>query len=167
MTPFIFVLETASNLPLVARFALAGIAMSTSGVSTALVAYCAKPYVNKLRWLEADKQAAGLEMTTLTLGLHERVTRVYDTAFLVPASRFFATWELAEAFQLPKAEAELGKAQGTLPREETVAETLTSKGDVIGRWIVRWDENGAGVCRQQGRVVRYFNVHQELLGRPI
>ncbi|CCL99252.1 uncharacterized protein FIBRA_01267 [Fibroporia radiculosa] len=172
MTPFIFIMEATSNLPLVARFALAGIAMTTSGVSTALVAWCGHPYVTTLRWVKTDGDensgsAQGLEMTTLTLGLHERNTRVYDTAFLVPTSRPFATWELAEAFQLPSSEVELARGQGTIPGEETVAETFTRKGDVVGRWIVRWDENGTGTCTQAGKAIRYFNVHQELLDRPV
>ncbi|KZT01444.1 uncharacterized protein LAESUDRAFT_763702 [Laetiporus sulphureus 93-53] len=171
MAPFIMVLETSSRLPLVGRFILAGVAFSTSGISTALVAWCGRPYVTTLRWIEPEALGAGsgraVEMTTLTLALRERITRVYDTAFLVPAGRPFATWELAEAFQLPKEEAELERSQGTLPREETIAETMTNKKEVIGRWIVRWDENGRGVCRQVGQVVRNFNVHEELLDKPV
>ncbi|KAI0669659.1 hypothetical protein C8Q78DRAFT_1193196 [Trametes maxima] len=172
LTPFIFVLETTSSVPLSGRAALAGIAMATSSVSTALVAWCGRPYVNTLRFLEPDgAQAAGsgraVEMTTLTLGLHKRVTTVYDTAFLVPTSRFFATWELAEAFKLSQPEVESARAEGLIPREETVAETKTADGKVVGRWIVSWDENGVGACREVGQVVRHFNVHPELLSRPI
>jgi len=106
-------------------------------------------------------------MTTLTLRLRERITRVYDTAFLVPATRPLATFDLAEAFQLQAEEVDQCKKEGTLPREETIAETLSPHGTVVGRWIVRWDENGKGVCRPVGKVVRHFNVHQELLDRPI
>ncbi|KAI0645212.1 hypothetical protein C8Q79DRAFT_1011300 [Trametes meyenii] len=172
LTPFIFVLETTSSVPLSGRAALAGIAMATSSVSTALVAWCGRPYVNTLRFLEPDgTQAAGsgraIEMTTLTLGLHKRVTTVYDTAFLVPTSRFFATWELAEAFKLSQSEVESARAEGLIPREETIAETKTADGKVVGRWIVSWDENGVGACREVGQVVRHFNVHPELLSRPI
>lgn len=162
MAPFIMVLETSSRLPVVGRLILVGVALSTSGVSTALVAWCGRPYVTTLRWIEPEALGAGsgraVEMTTLTLALRERITRVYDTAFFVPAGRPFATWELASAFQLPKEEAELERSQGTLPREETIAETMTNKKEVIGRWIVRWDENGRGVCRQVGQVVRYVSL---------
>ncbi|CDO78020.1 hypothetical protein BN946_scf184907.g10 [Trametes cinnabarina] len=172
LTPFIFVLETTSSVPLVGRAALAGIAMATSGVSTALVAWCGRPYVTTLRWLEPHgTQAAGsgraVEMTTLTLGLKKRVTTVYDTAFLVPTSRPFATWELAEAFRLSPQEVENARAEGLIPREETIAETKTADGGVLGRWVVSWDEHGVGTCREIGQVVRYFNVHKELLSRPI
>ncbi|KAH9834075.1 uncharacterized protein C8Q71DRAFT_770942 [Rhodofomes roseus] len=164
LAPFIFVIETTSNLPLSGRFALAGVAIATSGVSTGLVAWAGRPYVTKLRWLEGGR---GIEMTTLTVRLRERVTKVYDTAFLVPATRPLATFELAEAFQLPAEEVNQGKKDGSLPREETIAETLTPQGTVVGRWIVRWDEEGKGACRPVGKVARHFNVHQELLDRPI
>lgn len=183
--------ETSSSLPLVARFALAGIALSSSGISTGLVSWCGRPYVTTLRWLPSDpltlqdgtKGPEVVEMTTLTLGLKERITRVYDTAFLVPTSRPFAKWELAEAFTLSQAEVQAEKEERVLPREETVAETTDHKGNVIGRWVVHWDENGVGTCREHGQIIRYvphgilplssnglfryFNVHEELLPRPI
>ncbi|EPT00338.1 hypothetical protein FOMPIDRAFT_1023736 [Fomitopsis schrenkii] len=157
-------IETASSLPLSGRFALAGVAVATSGVSTGLVGWAGKPYVTKLRWAESGR---GIEMTTLTLRLHERTTRVYDTAFLVPATRPLATVELAGTFQLPTDEIEQGKRDGSLPREETIAETMTPGGAVVGRWIVRWDGEGKGACKAVGKVVRHFNIHQELLDRPI
>ena len=162
-TPILFMIETTSSLPLVARFALAGIALSSSGISTGLVSWCGKPYVSTLRWLPSDpltlhdgtKGPEIVEMTTHTLALRERVTRVYDTAFLVPTSRPFAKWELAEAFTLSPSEVEAEKTEGVLPREETVAETTDHKGNVIGRWVVHWDENGVGKCREHGQIIRY------------
>ncbi|CAL1711395.1 unnamed protein product [Somion occarium] len=174
-TPVLFMIETTSAVPLVARFALAGVALTTSGVSTALVGWCGKPYVSTLRWLPADpltlqdgtKGPEIVEMTTLTLSLKERITRVYDTAFLVPTNRPFAKWELAEVFKLAPAEIEAEKEEKVLPREETVAETMDKKGNVLGRWVVHWDENGVGTCREHGQVTRYFNVHEELLPQPI
>ena len=36
--------------------------------------------------------------------------------------------------------------------EETVAETLDGAGNVLGRWIVAWGENGEGSCRAEGRI---------------
>lgn len=92
---------------------------------------------------------------------------MYDSAFLVPTSRPFAKWELAEAFKLSPAEVEAELAKGALPKEETVAETMDKSGGVIGRWIVRWDVNGEGICQEIGQVSRYFNVHEELLDRPL
>ncbi len=159
VTPLIFIIETTSSLPVVARFALAGMAMAASGVSTALVAWVGRPYVATLRWLKPEgAQAAGsgnaLEMTTYTLAWHQRITTVYDTAFLVPTSRPFATWELAEGFKLPEDEVERARAEGLIPREETIAETRNKAGEVLGSWVVSWDENGVGTCRQIGKVVR-------------
>lgn len=164
MAPFLFVLETTSSLPLTARAALAFTAMGTSGISTALIAWCGKPYVANLRYLSESSEGTasstpGLEMITLTLGLHPRVTRVYDTAFLVPTNRPFATWELAECFKLSPKEVESWKSQGLLPREETIAETMDKDGRTIGRWIVSWDENGTGTCYEVGKVARSVIVY--------
>ena len=152
LTPFIFVLETTSSVPLAGRCALAGIAMATSGVSTFLVAWCGRPYVTALRRLPDGPRA--VEMTTLTLALRRRVTTVFDAAFLVPTSRPFATWELAEAFKLPEADVPGARAEGLIPREETIAETRTKDGELLGRWVVSWDEDGVGTCREVGKVAR-------------
>ncbi|KAH9942176.1 uncharacterized protein BXZ73DRAFT_41250 [Epithele typhae] len=156
ISPFFFLLETTAAIPLAGRAALAGIAVGTSGLSTAIVAWCGRPYVTVLRRLPAPSPdgAETVEMTTLTLGLRERVTTVYDAAFLVPTSRPFAAWELAAAFRLPAGETAAARAAGLLPREETVAETRTGAGDVLGSWVVSWDEHGEGTCREVGKVVR-------------
>ncbi|KIP11331.1 hypothetical protein PHLGIDRAFT_124974 [Phlebiopsis gigantea 11061_1 CR5-6] len=178
MTPLIFMLETSSAVPFIGRIALAGTVIVTSGVSTAMVAWCGRPYVNKLRYFPLENpaatpsqivagQATGIELTTATLMLRERVTRVYDTAFLVPTNRPFAKWELATAFNLPTAEAAAEKAKGNLPREETIAESMDATGKMLGRWIVKWNEDGTGTCRETGKVSRYFNVHEEMLPRPL
>jgi hypothetical protein len=186
LSPFIFIVE--SSLPSTARAALATTALATSGVSTALVAWCGRPYVTTLRNLastststsppsppnstsEAQKQLqdqdqdhqeqtaahshshnenvpAGIELTTLTLTLSPLTTRVYDPAFLCDTTRAFARWELARSVQLPSEDA-VGVRPGS---EETVAETMDGAGNVLGRWIVTWGEDGEGSCRAEGRV---------------
>lgn len=158
MAPFLFHLEAASAVPLVGRIALVGTVLVTSSVSTMLVGWLGQPYVTTLRWLPADnptRQPVGLEMTTVTLTLRERITRVYDSAFLVPTNRPLAKWELAEAFRLPQKELDVATKEGSLPREETVAETLDKDGKVLGRWIVKWEADGRGVCRHTGTVIRW------------
>jgi len=176
LSPFIFIVE--SSLPPTARVALAATALATSGVSTALVAWCGKPYVTTLRRLSSptptqqqqhtthshnENAPAGIELTTLTLALTPRTTRVYDPAFLGDATRAFARWELAQSVLLPPEDA----AAVRPGEEETVAETLDSAGKVLGRWIVTWGENGEGSCRAEGRVQTHFNVHEELLTTPL
>ena len=119
-------------------------------------------------------------MTTLTLGLHERITSVYDTSFLKETSRAFAKWELADHVKLKEKEQQQRAVAGT---QETVAETTDAKGGLVGSWVVTWGENGEGTCKQVGKVhrcaylasydqtksasvpsgYRYFNVHEELL----
>ncbi|KAI0302335.1 hypothetical protein B0F90DRAFT_206770 [Multifurca ochricompacta] len=187
LSPFIFIVE--SSLPYTARVALAATALATSGVSTALVAWCGRPYVTVLRRLgcaptaasptspSLDQQQsqqhtthshnenapAGIELTTLTLTLAPRATRVYDPVFLNDTTRAFARWELARSVQLPPEDASSVRPG----EEETVAETLDPVGKVLGRWVVTWGENGEGSCRAEGRVETHFNVHEELLTTPI
>lgn len=180
LSPLIFIVE--SSLPSTARVALATTALATSGVSTALVAWCGRPYVTTLRNLATttttttscssspsnstskaqemeqltavhshshnENVPAGIELTTLTLTLSPLTTRVYDPAFLCDTTRAFARWELARSVQLPPEDA-VGVRPGS---EETVAETLGCAGNVLGRWIVTWGENGEGSCRAEGRI---------------
>ncbi|KAJ3513981.1 hypothetical protein NLJ89_g2636 [Agrocybe chaxingu] len=139
LSPFLFIIE--SNLPMSARLALASIALDGSGT------------------------AEELEMTTLSLTLQPRITKVYDPSFLIETRRPLAKWELAEKIALTPIRTHavgtnLHPAEG---QEETVAETADTNGNVMGRWIVKWGENGVGTCHQVGHVIRYFNVHEELL----
>ncbi|KAH7883292.1 hypothetical protein F5I97DRAFT_1791393, partial [Phlebopus sp. FC_14] len=156
MAPFLFIVE--SSLPVSARIVLATTALSTSGISTALVGWCGSPYVVDLRRLTPAENGGieGIEMTTLTLTLKKLTTRVYDSDFLVDTNRFFAKWELAEEVQLPPpGEDPAQAAKAGAPGEmETVAETLSDKGEVVGRWLVKWGEDGAGKCHATGKVVR-------------
>ena len=89
-------------------------------------------------------------MTTNTMFLRKLVTTVYDVTFLLETRTTLAKWELAKAITLPPARSnEVHSGQ-----EETVAETRNAEGKVIGRWIVMWDDDGRGTCRQEGHVVR-------------
>ncbi|KAF9268552.1 hypothetical protein L218DRAFT_954005 [Marasmius fiardii PR-910] len=162
LAPLIFVID--SSLPTFARLALAFTAVSTSGVSTALVAWVARPYVSALCRLEPEGTGGvqGIEMTTSTLMLNPRVTRVYDYDFLVDTRRPFAKWELAKEVALPTPQ----DGSSSLPpagKEETVAETFDKDGVLVGSWVIKWGENGEGDCRAVGKVERHFNVHLELL----
>jgi hypothetical protein len=82
LSPFMFLVE--SSIPMNARFALAGIAVGTSGLSTGLVSWCAKPYVTKMRRFRPDNvgSAEELELTTSTLLLRQRFTKVYPFSLL-------------------------------------------------------------------------------------
>lgn len=165
MTPFIFIVE--SSLPLSARIVLAATALSTSSISTALVGWSGASYVVDLRRLSPAENGGieGIEMTTLTLTLKRLVTRVYDADFLVDTKRPFAKWELAQSVLLPpsKEDALMAVKGGAPGEEETMAESFNATGEIVGRWIVKWENDGAGTCRGVGKVVRYFNVHEELL----
>ena len=156
LTPFMFIVE--SSLPTSARVGLAGMALTTSGISTLLVGWAGAPYVTELRHIcaSSNEGVEGLEMTTMTLTLRKIVTRVYDVDFLVQTERPFAKWELANIVSFPpgKDGKEAVRKSGQPGEEETVAETTNATGEVLGRWIVRWEENGVGRCRHVGKVIR-------------
>jgi hypothetical protein len=78
---------------------------------------------------------------------------VYDPLFVVPIDppSGFAKWELAQLVLLPPHLRDAPPAPGT---EETVAETTDVQNRVLGRWVVRWGENGEGTCHEEGSVVR-------------
>jgi hypothetical protein len=81
---------------------------------------------------------------------------VYDPSFLVETRRAFAKWELAEKVMVSTSEDDSRRV--TPGQEETVAETVDKEGKPIGRWVVTWDENGEGTCRELGNVVRYGHL---------
>ncbi|PFH52162.1 hypothetical protein AMATHDRAFT_122267, partial [Amanita thiersii Skay4041] len=151
LAPFMFLVE--SSLPVSARFALASIALGTSGLSTALVGWCGKPYVDVLKRLTTKDGSEGLELTTYSLTLQPRITRVYNPYFLIETKRPFAKWELASQLEASADESGNPKSD-TVGQEETVAETLDKNGNLLGRWIVQWGENGQGRCREAGNVIR-------------
>jgi hypothetical protein len=168
ISPFIVLLE--SNLPMSARYMLAVTAVATSGISTALIAWISRPYVSTLRRGTGPKGQETLELTTTSLFLKPEVTKVcslylsvcfvpvtqfirkvYRPEFLVDTKRAFAKWELAKEVILP--------SNGPVPSgEELVAETLTTDGRAIGRWIVQWGPDGEGSCRGEGNIIRYVTL---------
>lgn len=104
-------------------------------------------------------------MTTVNLFLQPRITKVYDPSFLIETHRPLAKWELAQEIALSGNSPESGdsKSHPVPGQEETIAETMNQKGEISGRWVVKWKENGMGVCHQVGHIIRYFNIHEELL----
>ncbi|KAF8918211.1 hypothetical protein CPB85DRAFT_1214482 [Mucidula mucida] len=144
ISPFFFIIE--SNLPTVARISLAGIAVTTSLVSTAMVSYFTRPYVTSLRRIPGGE----LEITTYSLFLKPLITKIYDTDFLADTQRPFAKWQLPTHVMLPESQAKRAEP-GT---EETVAETFNGSGERIGSWVVKWENNGEGNCHALGSVVR-------------
>ncbi|KAG5723616.1 hypothetical protein E4T56_gene18177 [Termitomyces sp. T112] len=142
-----------------ARVALTSIAIGTSGISTGLVGWCGQPYVTSLRYLQPEDNggAEGIRLTTQSLLLKPRITTVYDPTFLIETRRPFAKWELADKMVLP------GDKTVEPGMEETVAETSDKEGNILGRWVVKWDQGGEGICHEVGKITRYFNVHEELL----
>ena len=75
---------------------------------------------------------------------------------MIETHRPLAKWELAREITLSGNNSESGysKAHSAPGQEETIAETMNQKGEIIGRWVVKWKENGVGVCHQAGHVIR-------------
>ncbi|CAE6464305.1 unnamed protein product [Rhizoctonia solani] len=104
-----------------------------------------------------------VELTTTDVFLRERHTTVLDPRFLQATSRPFATWEVPASFTAdsdPESQRAAGSAESiTITRDDT--------GNVIGRCVVKWTERDgrlSGVLHEEGRAIRHFNVHEELLG---
>ena len=128
--------------------------------------WCIRPFVVGLRWLPQDPQdprkPRGVEMTTYTWRVQKRVTLVYDLSFLKPTSRPFANFELAKMQTLPlhrvqrkRLRMDVDSYTGTrLFVEEVVAEMFDGSGNVLGRWIVTWENDGVGRCREEGTMLR-------------
>lgn len=72
---------------------------------------------------------------------------------MIETHRPLAKWELAQEITLTSSESG-GSTHPAPGEEETIAETSNQKGEIIGRWIVKWKENGVGVCHQVGHVIR-------------
>lgn len=184
VSPLMLVID--SPMPTSARIILACTAITTSGLSTALVGWCGSPYVSAMWKIPDAKHEGAVEMATRTVFLREMRTRVLYPTFLKSTSRPFAKWELAKEV----VDVEAVDAEAKVGTEEVVAETRDKKGNLKGRWIVKWrkaDEWSKGLvgdCRAEGKVVRYvllpivlhsrrlmhsvsftshFNVHEEIL----
>lgn len=89
----------------------------------------------------------------LLLFAHFILLQVYDSSFLIETHRPLAKWELAREITLTGNIPE-SKAHPVPGQEETIAETMNQKEEIIGRWVVKWKENGVGVCHQVGHVIR-------------
>jgi len=78
MTPFMFLID--SSVPTYARVTLASTALMTSGVSTALISWIAKPYVLSLKTLPSPEEGGNeiVQFTTMNVILKTRITQVCD-----------------------------------------------------------------------------------------
>ncbi|KAJ1306129.1 hypothetical protein OPQ81_010840 [Rhizoctonia solani] len=104
----------------------------------------------------------GVELTTTDVFLRERRTTVLDPRFFQSTSRPFATWELPQSFTADP-DPSVRRAAGST---EPIAITRDASGNIVGRCVVEWNEKDGqlfGVMREEGRAIRHFNVHEELL----
>ncbi|CAG8639022.1 7359_t:CDS:1 [Acaulospora colombiana] len=157
-TPLMFVIDSA--VPTGGRFILGLTALSTSGLSTALIAWAGSSYVTNLRVESQGPNGAGrrIHFTTTTILLKNLNTVVYDPLFLERAEEYLVKVKLRQSIRIPMAEVQKKGMKLVHGSEETVAETFDSNGNVKGWWEVRWRQEGdagfVGECRSVGKVIR-------------
>ncbi|PWN30566.1 hypothetical protein BDZ90DRAFT_229582 [Jaminaea rosea] len=168
LTP-VFLFAPAEGVTLAARCGIVAMALGTSGVSTALVAWIGKPYVGRMALRKGEKGQAMIEANNLSWRLRPFQTTIYRPSFIRPTSRPFANWELPEEpgavddLQAILADSSSGSESGA--RRFLIAETKDLKTDrVVGSWWGQVDDAGQVKCTGQGKPVRHFQVHEELLG---
>ncbi|KAG8808941.1 hypothetical protein FRC17_003691 [Serendipita sp. 399] len=125
MTPLMFYIDSAVSTG--GRAILGLTAMSTSGLSTALVSWAGKSYVTQLM---VEEPGPRLKFTTTNLFLRERITTVYDPLFLEPAEEYLTKVRLRKSVRIPMKEVERLGMRLSDGMEETVAETADSNGEV-------------------------------------
>lgn len=166
LTP-VFLLAPAADVTLAARVGIVCMALGTSGVSTALVAWIGAPYVGRMGLVrKGEGEGVAIEANTLTWRLRPLQTTIVRPELIRPTSRPFANWELPEepgvVDGLDEVLAKSGSAQ---QRRFLVAETRDLKTNrVVGSWWGTVDEAGQVKCVAEGKPVRHFQVHEELLG---
>jgi len=89
--------------------------------------------------------------------------------FLGQARRPFTKWQLQDAVEVDTLQ-DGGASRRRAGETEVVAETLDKNGKVLGRWVAEWERRPdapphvlIGRASSRGRMVGYFNVHEELL----
>ncbi|KDN46489.1 hypothetical protein K437DRAFT_223576 [Tilletiaria anomala UBC 951] len=171
-------LLTPGAITMAGRIGLCATALATSGVSTALIAWIGGPYVGRMRLVPSpaaseaqqsmNKEQSGpvLQLETLSVLLRPIRTNIYHPSFVRSTSRPFATWELASSVPFSQ-----GIQSSSSDADILVAESIDVRsGKVKGRWWATPSQSddgkttGSFTCRREGKPVRYFNVHDELLG---
>lgn len=166
-----------ADVPMATRLGLIALAMSTSGVSTAMVAWIAKPYVAQMLLVAPGSggvtASPTLEMRTTSWRLRPLQTTIFEPSLIRATSRPFATWELPAALPPPPAHIEQELERTGASVTKLLAETRDMKtGKTVGRYWATWDKDEAASakgqegkqCAQEGNVVRHFNVQEDLLG---
>jgi hypothetical protein len=122
----------------------------------------------------SDKPA--IQVLTTNWRLEKLQTTIYEPGLIRPTSRPFATWELPitppSLAMSPGKHSQEAQQQQTLTKLVAVTRSAKS-GKVVGRWWARWSrdtltkgEDGwksDGQCREEGKVLRHFSIHEDLL----
>jgi hypothetical protein len=118
------------------------------------------------------EEVPAIQVLTLNWRLQRLKTTIYEPSFIRPTKRPFATWELPNSPPSLSLDGEEGKESQVITR--MIAATRDAKTDqVIGRWWARWTRDtlskdgntwkSDGHCSEEGKVIRHFSVHEELL----
>lgn len=182
----VFFLAPAAEVTLVARAAMYATGLLTSGGGTALVNFVSKPYVGKMALIKQEgSPSPALELYTLSWRVRPLKTTIFRPEFIRPTSRPFAIWELTENPNSSSDSIAVPEFAGNNNTDGQVKQVLVSQtvdavnGKVVGSWwarnvpgtATRVDDGGEDgnfrqdiECFAEGKPVRHFQVHEELLG---
>ncbi|CDZ98387.1 hypothetical protein [Phaffia rhodozyma] len=144
LSPFIFILD--APLGMAGRIFLAGCAISTTILSTAMIGWCSSPYVNTIELLEPkteENPTPAIRLLTYNALLQARYTTITTPLFVHDSPRPLSTWALGPLKYAPNE-----------PYPDIVAQTEDKNGKIIGRWDGEFEE---------GKINRVFMVHEDLL----
>ncbi|SNX82732.1 uncharacterized protein MEPE_01438 [Melanopsichium pennsylvanicum] len=131
-----------------------------------------------------QRDAVIMEINTISWRLQSRKTLIYQPTFLRPTSRPFAAWEITNSPPPLTLDPSTARIDQEFVIRKVVAETFDVKsGSKLGSWIVKYNTNTftnsnhdlhgdvdgsyklQGNMETIGKPIRYFNVHEELLGQ--
>ncbi|UZJ53888.1 hypothetical protein CBS101457_003208 [Exobasidium rhododendri] len=119
----------------------------------------------------ARDEVPAIQVITRSWRLQKLRTTIYEPSLIRPTKRPFATWELPTT---PPSLSMRNEEKSVQSITKLIAATRDAKTDkVVGRWWARWtrdtlskdgnDWKSDGQCSEEGKVIRHFSIHEELL----
>lgn len=176
----VFLLAPA-EIGMFGRISMSLTALAASGISTGIIGWIGSPYVGRMsleKHSGSEPRPPAIVATTLTWRLRPLQTSIFEPSLIRPTSRPFASWELpTEPGAGTKLSTRADSNDSTSALRTLVAETRDLKSaKLVGRWwaeMVPGAKSAAGSdceitidvhCFGEGKPVRHFQVHEELLG---
>lgn len=114
-----------------------------------------------------------IQVMTTGWRLQPLQTTIYEPSFIRPTSRPFATWELPTSPPRLALEGDSQQQDNTVTTRLVAATRNVKTNEVVGRWWARWTRDtlskeasgwkSDGQCSEEGKVIRHFSIHEDLL----